>query len=339
MTPSPGDDTAFDGEEELRTDVRIAIELALEEVLESGERRDITRVEEEKLTHFAIRDLDLELTHSWYLAGVSTIADANTDARSQMHAGPSFGSLNTDQPVDDQVKELRDYFASEEFFLGYSLRDVWFTDKFDFLRDYYGELAPDKYRELYIHSLDLREQLWYLTDRLETDQKNASLSDFGGGSSTGLIDRSTENEFRYSVSDFHMNLAETDELTWLKRDVVRSTDVLERVYSKLTQLDSASLEQKMLLDEIHDYFYNYVWKYPALAISAETAEGPNADALNRRRLIELDGFNNRLNAELENLTTQSHQLGLLPGIDDPISNDFDKSAYLHSIIKESVDTR
>lgn len=339
MSSSPRDNAAFDGEEELRTDVRVAIELALEDVLDSGEYRDITRVEEEKLTHFAIRDLGLELTHSWYLAGVSTIANANPDTRSQMHTGPSFGSLNADQPVDDQVKELRDYFASEEFFLGYSLRDIWFTDKFDFLRDYYGELAPDKYRELYIHSLDLREQLWNLTDRLETDQKNASLRDFGGGSTTGLIDRSTENEFRYSVSDFHMDLAEIDELTWLKKDVARSTNMLERIYSKLTQLDSASLEQKMLLDEMHDYFYNYVWRYPALAISAETAKGPNADALNRRRLIELDGFDKRLSAEIENLNDQLRQLGLLPGIDEPVSNDFDKSAYLHSIIKESVDTR
>lgn len=339
MGSSPIDDSAFDGEEELRTDVRVAIELALDEVLDSSEKRDITQVEEEKLTHFAIRDLDLELTHSWYLAGVSTVANANPDTRSKMHTGPSFGALKADQPVDDQIRELRDYFASEEFFLGYSLRKIWFTDKFEFLRDYYRELAPTKYREIYIHSLDLREQLWNLTDRLETDQKNASLGDFGGGTSTGLLDRSAENEFRYSVSDFHMDLAELDELTWLKKDVTRGTDVLERVYSKLTQVDSASLEQKMLLDEMHDYFYYYVWKYPALAISAETAEGPNADALNRRRLIELDGFNKRLNAEIENLTEQSKQLGLLPGIDEPVSNDFDKSAYLHSIIKESVDSQ
>lgn len=339
MSSSPIDDAVFDGEEELRTDVRIAIELALDEVLDSSEQRDITQVEEEKLTHFAIRDLDLELTYSWYLAGVSTVANANPDTRSKMHTGPSFGSLKADQPVDDHIRELRDYFASEEFFLGYSLRKIWFTDKFEFLRDYYRELAPTQYRDLYIHSLDLREQLWHLTDRLETDQKNASLGDFGGGTSTGLLDRSTENEFRYAVSDFHMDLAEIDELTWLKKDVTRGTDVLERVYSKLTQFESASLEQKMLLDEMHDYFYYYVWKYPALAMSAETADGPNADALNRRRLIELDGFDKRLNAEIENLTEQSKQLGLLPGIDEPVSNNFEKSAYLHSIIKESVDSQ
>lgn len=339
MSTSPQDNPAVNGEEELRTDVRIAIELALEEVLDSTEHRDLTRIEEEKLTHFAIRDLDLDLTHSWYLAGVSTTATANPDTRSQMHTGPSFGSLKSDQPVDDQIRELRDYFASEEFFLGYSLRKVWFTDKFDFLRDYYSELAPQKYRELYIHSLNIREQLWDLTDQLETDQNNTDLGDFGGGSNSGLIDRSAENEFRYSVSDFHMDLAGVEELAWLKKDVTRSTDVLERVYSKLTQLDTVSLEQKMLLDEMHDYFYNYVWKYPALAISADTAEGPHADALKRRRMIELDSFDMRLGAEIENLNGQLQQMGLLPGIDEPVSIDSDKSAYLHSIIKESVDSR
>lgn len=333
MSTSPRDDTAFDGEGDLRTDVRIAIELALDEILDSGERRELTRVEEEKLTHFAIRDLDLELTYSWYLAGVSTVASANPDTRSRMHAGPGFGALKAEQPVDDHIKELQNYFASEEFFSGYTLRDVWFTDKFEFLRDYYGALAPEKYRELYIHSLDLREQLWNLTELLETGRKNASLSDFGGGSSSGLLDQSTENEFRYAVSDFHMDLAGIDELTWLKKDVVRGTDVFERVYAKLTRLDSLSLEQKMLLDELHDYFYAYVWKYPALAISAETASGPNAEALNRRRLIELDGFDERLAAETEMLTEQSRQLGLLPGVDEPLSNDLDKSGYLHSILK------
>lgn len=338
MSSSSTDDSAFDEEEELRTDVRIAIELALNEVLDSAEQRAITKTEEEKLTHFAIRDLDLDLTYSWYLAGSCTIASANRDTHSSMRSGPSFGTLKADQPVGDNIKKLRDYFATEEFFPDYTLRDIWFTNRFEFLRDYYRELAPDKYRELYVHSLDLRQQLWELTNLIETSRTNASLGDFGG-SSVGLLDRSTENEFRYVVSDFHMDLSEIEELNWLKKDVIQGTDMLERVYSKLTHLESISLEQEMLLNDMHDFFYDYVWKYPALAISAETAEGPNAEALSRRRLIELNGFDTRLHAETTELKDQALQLELLPTIDEPVSNDSEKSIHLHSAIKESIDSR
>lgn len=341
MSPPLHDDAVFDEEEGLRTDVRIAIELALNDVLEQGDRREITDVEEEKLTHFAIRDLDLQLTYSWYLAGAHTVAQVNPDTRSPWQPGRAFGNLQTeDTNYTEKIRELRAYFRSKEFIPGYTLRNVWFTDRFDFLRDYYRELAPEKYRDLYIHSLDLREWLWDLQKILNKESKNTTLGDFGDGEPAPLLDPSTEEKIRYSVSDFHMDIAGIEELNPTKKEVTKGTGVIERILSKLTRLETTNTEQRMMVSkDIHDFFYYYVWKYPALAISVDTAQGPNAQAITRKRLLEFDGFDETLRTETDNLERKSREMGLLPGVNEPVSSESKKSAYLHTLLKESIDAQ
>lgn len=341
MTPSLPDDSAFDEEEGVRTDVSIAIGLALNDVLDQPDAREITEVEEEKLTHFAIRDRGLPLTYCWYLAGVHTIAQPNADNRSPLQPGQSFGEIRAQgHQYNDRIRDLRDYFRSTEFIPGYTLRDIWYTDKFDFLRDYYRELAPEKYRDLYIHSLELREHLWDLNEVLNTESENQSLGDFGVGVSNTLLESSSEETIRYLVSDYQLDLAEIDELSPIKKDVTQGTDVIERILSKLTRMESTSIEQRMLIkNDLHDFFYYYVWKYPALAISIDTATGPNANALRRKRLIEFDGFDEQLTAEVDDISRQARELGLFPGVDEPISDESEKSSYLHKLVKESVDPR
>lgn len=341
MSPPLYDDSVFDEEEGLRTDVRIAIELALNDILDQGEQREVTDVEEEKLAHFAIRDLGLQLTYSWYLAGGHTVAQANPDKRSPWQPGRAFGTLRSQETnYTDRIRELRAYFRSEEFIPGYTLRDVWFAGKFDFLRDYYRELAPEKYRNLYIHSLDLREWLWNLNDILDKESKNATLSDFGDSEPEPLLAPSTEEEIRYSVSDFHMDLAGIEELSPIKKDVSRSTDIIEQILSKLTRLETTDIEQRMVVNnDIHNFFYYYVWKYPALAISADTAQGPNAQAINRRRLLEFDRFDETLGTETDSIAGKARGTGLLPSTSEPVSNDSEKSAYLHTLLNESIDAR
>lgn len=341
MPPTFPDDSAFDEEVGLRTDVRIAIDLALDDVLEDSERREATDVEEQKLTHFAIRDLDLPLTYSWYLAGGHSIAQVDTTNQPTWSPGQSFGELNSQRVQDDEnINKLRTYFRSAEFFPGYRLRDVWFTDKFEFLHDYYAALAPEKYRELYLHSLAIREKLWNLSDVVGKGSQNAALSDFGTGNPMAVLDASVEREFRYHVSDFHMDIASIEELAPFKADVVRATDAIEMVLSKLTQLDSTTVEQQLLLQrDIHDYFYYYVWKYPALAMAADTATGPNAEALRRKRLLEFNGFEEKLSAEVSSFNRQARGVGLVPSIDEHGSRDSEKTGYLHSLLRETIDSR
>lgn len=337
-SPFP-DDSAFEEEVELRTEVRTAIDLAIDDVLGDRANREITEVEEQKLTHFAIRDFDLPLTYSWYLAGGHLAAPSEPETQSPFQYGPAFGDIKSQRhEYKERVEELRSYFRSEEFFPGYNLNKVWFTDKFEFLRDYYRELAPEKYRDLYIHSLEIREELWYLSDAIERQSENSALADFDIGEPNTLLDQSIEESLRHLVSDYHMDLAEIDELSGTKRHVSSGTDVIELILSKLTHSENAGVEQKIFMQEdIHDFFYYYVWKYPALAISVDTVEGPNAEALQRKRLLEFNGFEDVLAAETESFTNQARGVGLLPGVHEGIAKDTEKSKYLHSVIKETVD--
>jgi len=63
--------------------------------------------------------------------------------------------------------------------------------------------------------------------------------------------------------------------------VTRGTDVIEQVFAQLTTLESISSEQETVLQDPAPYFYYDVWRYPALYISTQTAEGPN-----RHHLVE-----------------------------------------------------
>lgn len=341
MAPSLPDDSVFEEEEGVRTDVQIAIDLALSDVLDDPRERDITDVESEKLTHFATRDCDLPLTYSWYLAGVHSVVEPSPDTQSPWEPGRSFGGINAQESqYNERVRNLRDYFRSTEFIPGYTLRDIWFEDKFVFLRDYYRELAPDEYRNLYLHSIDLREKLWNLNEILDRESANQSLDEFGAGVSITLLDSSTEEEIRYLISDYHMDLANIDVLSQIKKDVIKGTDLIERVLSKLTRIETTNVEQRSFLEsDLHDLYYYYVWKYAALAISADTAAGPHAEELKQKRLLEFDNFDEPYHTELDETRQQARELDLLPQTDEPLSEDSEKSEYLHHILKVSIDSR
>ena len=271
--PTSGANNPYSEEEPYADALLRGIELAVEDVFDDP-GRNITRTEQEKLCYFATKEFDLPVTYSWYLAGV------NTKVAGEPDNAPGRMTTNTDGVRRDhgecgEVQQYRDYFASEVFFDNYDLRGVWYTEKFDFLRDFYQRYAPDEYTGLYITSTDIREHLETLDETIEQETTNHSLSDFGGSSQVGLLSESDDQEFRLLISDLHLKLAEIDELSEIVDLVTRGTDVIEQVFAQLTTLESISNEQEAVLQDLAPYFYYDVWRYPALYISTQTAEGPN----------------------------------------------------------------
>lgn len=330
--PSSGDDSAS-GETQLRTDVHVALEAALDRVLDDRSRNP-TELEGEKLAFFLTHSLDLDLTYSWYIAGANTEAgdspqptDSSFDAEPSGPTGPStpnssrgqqteFGGLSAQTGENDPPEEYVEFFESATFFGEYDLRTVWYTDRFDFLEDFYEEFAPDEYRDLYLTSARIRSHLYDLSDALSSRDENETLGDFGGGGSDALLDPSTEREIRYLVSDLHMELAATDELAQTQSTVTNGTDLIERVLSRLTQMDSVSTEQRRLIQQLSDFFFYCVWKYPALAISIETATGPNALELKTRHLKEFQDFDQTVERRREQFAEACLDADLLPSVDD-----------------------
>lgn len=315
MSPPPADWDDYDQEEELRTDVHLAIDLALNSALDDP-GRPITAVEEEKLAYFAIRDLDLDLSYSWYLAGGNTEVGATPAPDTPFTPGQQFGSLEQDTPTTDRLTRFRNYFRNETFFGDYNLQKVWYTDRYTFLRDYYDEFAPEEYTDLYRTSVNIREKLANLDDLIAKESQNATLGDFGGGGSDSLLEPSEEREIRYLISDFHMELAADENLSKTKQVVSAGTDLIEQVLFKLTRMRETTREQRRLLDNLSEFFFYHVWKYPALLISAHTATGPNEDIIRFNRVQEFDKFDQEIESKLSTLTDHFYEVGLLPDTHD-----------------------
>jgi len=334
--PTEGSGSPYREEEPYMDKLLRGLELAVDDVFDDPNRR-ITRLEQEKLCYFAVQEFDLPVTFSWYLAGAYTKVGGEPDNAPGRMSIDTPG-LSRDPGESDDVREYRDYFASEEFFDDYDLREIWYTNRFDFLRDFYAARAPDEYTELYIASTNIREQLKLLNERTERNSKNRSLSDFGGGSEDGILSDSAEREFRLFISDFHIELAQLEDLSEIVEVVTRGTDVLEQVFAQLTTLTSTSREQDVILDDLAPYFYFGVWRYPALYISAQTAEGPNRHHLIEEHATRFTNYHEELLSRQTTIRERCTSAGLYPETGHHSQKvDEEQVAHLHEMGKEVLE--
>lgn len=344
MAP-PSDEGGISEEEELRVRQKVVDGLgqAIEDVIPDDKQREITKTEREKLIYFAIREFDLPITYSWYLAGAKT---AYTPAPSTEAPSPEESSLPSPeefvQPevsdTDPEVQQYKEFFRSESFFDGYDLGTVYFTANTDFLCDFYEAFADDKYTDLYIESTRLREKLRNLDKEIDRGSSSASLADWGGGTDDGILSRNQEEKIRRQFSTVHMELAQLEGFDKTRQPVTKGTDVIESVLTKLTHLSSLNRDQTDLVLSLGEFFYNYVWKYPALKISVETATGPNADARARQHKEWFDRFDGTLEARIEELSEEHLQAGLAPTIEEFGANeDPEEMVVFHSMTRDVID--
>lgn len=328
MSTPPSDDEPFAGERALRADVHAAIERALSRTLESRDR-DITRVEEEKLAFLLIDEFDLNLTYSWYIAGTKTAV--GNDTISTGPTGPTGPSLTDDeQRVDfggvsaqvdnDRVQTFTDYLAAETLFDDYELRDVWYTQRHEFLHDFYDEFAPEAYEEAYFASTEIRRRLADLDEDRGRQAGNASLSQFGVDEQP-LLSSSDEESFRHTVSELHFALARNEDLSETTESVTVGTDLIERTLDRLTRVQPSTDEQWELIEELPEFFFYTVWRLPALVMSIQTAQGPNAGELQVQHGQKLNGFEDELQRKHDNLRGRLADADLLPTLEEDRSSD------------------
>lgn len=313
--------------DQIGENLEIAVSIALDRVLESRQR-DLTGLESEILAFLANQKLDLGLTYSWYINGPGTatgfLSEYNTGSENDNEAEIAadrasqltLTEFSARSAGNDPPDEYIEFFTSGTLFGSYELEQIWYTDRFDFLEDFYEEFAPDEYRGLYLTSAKIRSSLYDLTGTLNDRGQNTTLGDFGGGASDTLLDPSTEREIRYLISDLHMELAATDGLEQTQPTVTDGTDLIERVLARLTQMESVSTKQRRLVNQLSDFFFYWVWKYPALAISVETATGPNALELKTRHLKEFKNFDQTVERRREQFAEACRDADLLPSVDN-----------------------
>jgi hypothetical protein len=332
---SPGSNSPYAEEVDPLNEMLTAIELAVEDAIETPGRK-ITRTEQEKLCYFLIKEFDVPVTYSWYLAGANTKVTGEpsvNESRIESAGGP----IGVDRGHSDAVREYRDYLISTEFFDEYRLVNIWYTEQNEFLADFYQACAPEEYRDLYLISTEIRSKLEAIEETITEGTDNYSLSSFTESGPEPLLDEATEETFRLLISDLHIELSEINDLHEIVPAVTMGTDVIEQVLAQLTTTTSLTPDQQELVSEVFQYFYDDVWRYPAFYISTQTAEGPNHHHLTAEHAERFVNFHKELRAQADQLRSRCEANGLYPDTNHHSNRiDSDQMAHLQELSRDII---
>jgi hypothetical protein len=332
---SPGSNSPYAEEVGPLNNMLTAIELAVDDAIETPGRR-VTRTEQEKLCYFLIEEFDIPVTYSWYLAGANTKITGEPSVN-ESRVESTSGPVSPDQGYSDEVTRYRNQLVNTEFFPGYSLEDIWYTDKNEFLMDFYEACAPEEYLDLYLISTEIRAKLESIEETITEGTDNYSLSAFTDSGPEPLLDRQTEEKFRLLISDFHLELSEIDDLQEIVPTVTMGTDVIEQVLAQLTTTESLTPDQQELVSEVFQYFYDDVWRYPAFYISTQTATGPNYHHLKEEHAERFINFHKELRAQADQLRSRCEANGLYPPMNHHSERiDDDQMAHLHEVSRDVI---
>ncbi|MFC6720259.1 hypothetical protein [Halobacteriaceae bacterium SHR40] len=215
---------------------------------------------------------------------------------------------------DLRTNDIIDFYISE-------LPNVWHQNTMRFLQNFYLAHAPDAYRDLYVQSTHLRIHLRDIEEAIE-----AHLTGETPEESIDDLVRSVGLE----ISDLHCTIQTAESLSPTFDGVVAGTDVIEDGLMMLSKRDPDQLDEAHLeaIQSMQEFYYYYVWRYPCLVISQETATGPSAGILREERQQQLSDFNKQLQARIETFEAELDDAGLLPEYSDyPAGDDKMETAF------------
>lgn len=189
------------------------------------------------------------------------------------------------------------------------LPEVWKQNTMRFLQNFYLEYAPEPYRDLYVQSTHLRTRLndieTVVESHIDGEQPQQSIAD--------LV-----KEAGLDISDLHCSLRSSETLSATFDSFVRGTDLIEDGLMMLAQRNPEELTHDHLAATraVQEFFYYYVWRYPCLLISKETATGPSAGALREERQHRFETFEAELDKKAEQFEHELADVGLLPDYTD-----------------------
>jgi hypothetical protein len=215
----------------------------------------------------------------------------------------SIGSPGTDDGISS-VFEVVSRSTFVDFYTNV-VPEVWSQNTMRFLQNFYQETAPPEYRSLYIESTHLRTHLQEVIDTVDArcagDEPSQSVKEL-------------ELQLGRTISDVHYYLRGIDELRETLPLVTRGTDLLEDAVAVLRTLDPSEYTEAHVsaLEQLKDFFYYQVWRYPCLRISATTATGPSGDELASEHRAAYDRFPEQFEDAYRESVSAVRAAGLYP---------------------------
>ncbi|QFU83378.1 hypothetical protein [Natronorubrum aibiense] len=268
------------------------------------------RVRLNKLIHMALAwgydESDrIPIQHSWHRYG----ADYGNAIPQVSELQPTeFCNLpSPDQPSISSQHGNR-YPSKEEYY-------HFFINKVDlnriaglsihaFLKEFYEEYAPPKYRSLYLANVDLQRILHNHSKSINVDQ-------FG------------EEEYQditRTVTHLHTELVSCsdEEIPQIASRVVEFTDLLEDTYMMLASRSAEDVPSspELVIREISRVYHDTAWKYVSEIISKSTAQGTNSSELVTAASGEIEKLDSRHRGVPEQLMSLIADADLLPSPED-----------------------
>lgn len=271
-----------------------------------------TRIKRQKYVYLAVRyftdaDEELPVTYSWYKFGAVMPASPETG---------TIGPVSTQMPTPGaresgvfqaSFDELVAFFEDGPSTLPLN-EEHWYASDLDFLSEFYRRHAPEEYRELYLGNVELRRRLGDAIDELETRRdRETTTSDDG-------VDSDDYEEVGRAAARIHMGLTSVEYLSETLEEVRRFTNLVEDAFLVLSQIESDEITEDHLtaLEALEETYSEWVWEYPALLMSKETAEGPNASTLRKWSAQKHFSVEDNLSEKVDAVARVCSDAGLTP---------------------------
>lgn len=272
----------------------------------------------QKLTYLAVERFDLNVTYSWYLAG-AMVANERVSIDIQRREATTTGYVQDNQAALADIKtgstprtsqyldsnsppngpskqEIKQFYLHDIDKVWQSreakreldtLESIWYTKGREFLETFYQELAPPKYKQLYLSSLRFRNLLSDISGALETNSRNSmqsSLANFG--QATTIPDR--VDELAEVADTIMFEMESQSEFEACVEPFAAFFELVIDIYKELvgSSLDELPSQIGRLFDNFEDFYYRMTWKLAATVIGNRTATGPRANMVARSHQSE-----------------------------------------------------
>lgn len=251
---------------------------------------------------------DPPVTMSWFKFGRTTPAGGGGVALVQPET--TISPTNLGDPVAEflamDATDFQEFYRSGAYepSLQYANENL-----LQFLRQYYLEHAPGRFRDLYLVNVRLREALRDLRTAADPES-NQQLTTQNGEELYRDVTRLT--------SELEILLSEDYVYYPVAKVVPQYLRLLEQSFVGMAALgaEMATYERYTFVLELEDFYKEVAWTKISHCISRETAVGPSADTLKTQSKNALRDFEKRFATEVDDLKEECIRVGAFPAPSD-----------------------
>lgn len=244
------------------------------------------------------------VTISWYKYGRTTPAGGGGAAMTSPQTTISPGNQPdpTQEFLSMNAADFADFYRTGAFEPSLERAN---EDTLPFLRRYYLEYAPDRFRDLYLVNVRLREALQELRKKVDP------------GTSCSSSEWGLEQEYRnvaQLTSKIELFVSQDEIFSPVTGVVPDFFRLVEQTFAGIASFDdeTPNYDHYTFVTQLEDFYKDQAWGHIAHCISRETAVGPGAEQIRDWSNEALEAFADPFNEEVEYLKSECIRVNAYP---------------------------